>query len=568
MRRPYVVMVAFLAFIALFLSAVYASPATVTNEGNFTVRIQYKTPDSPYQDIYVKPGETVSVPGGVEKVKVVREIGEWGGPLRPGQTLRVVVKEGDQTAGVLTWFGDKAFFSQLTEGAPPPPVQINNQPPLVEETPQPETPANEPPPTSTGTETKPDSSEQAQTHEGIPWWPWFGGIDGWLLFPMLMLMMLPFILGLGRSFIWPRFANGPLYPGPRWDFIILMVGLGLLLSGWGIFGYGHYHENGGGSFDDDEGFFPFFARDLFWFPLFLALKCSRLFGIPGTWFLSGAMPQILILTFWMTTCTGLGRLVGLMRAPWLYGLLTLLAVPPFLVFLLGLNGANAYSGFSEYSEMPLYSGAFSSLFIIPLLFLMLLQFQRPYGGWREAPLGGGCLTPGIGLCLGLVLSGFTLWGWNHNGPHTPFYPLFYGLASLPLMSGFQDFGWLACLFLFWPFLFGLCGWGLGRCGLNNLVWLSAFPALIGLLFFNATFYIGDDMRMSERMFWARERVFYEMGMESAYDYDDDGKPLPPEAFGDDIDPAKTMRALSDLGREIMMESNGNYPDRDQYRNDS
>ena len=47
-----------------------------------TVRVQYKTPDGQYEDLgYVKPGETVDVPGGVEKVRIVRDPGEGVEPF-------------------------------------------------------------------------------------------------------------------------------------------------------------------------------------------------------------------------------------------------------------------------------------------------------------------------------------------------------------------------------------------------------------------------------------------------------------------------------------------------------
>ena len=52
----------FLILILTFFStALWAAPATVTNQGNITVRVQYKTPDGEYQDMYVKPGETANL---------------------------------------------------------------------------------------------------------------------------------------------------------------------------------------------------------------------------------------------------------------------------------------------------------------------------------------------------------------------------------------------------------------------------------------------------------------------------------------------------------------------------
>ena len=108
--------------------ALWADPATVTNDGNVTVRVQYKTPDGDYQDLgHLKPGETADVPGGVEKVKIVREPGEWASPLKPGENLDVEVKEGDKVTGRMTWYGDKVFFDGLTEA--PPAVSVGPVPP-------------------------------------------------------------------------------------------------------------------------------------------------------------------------------------------------------------------------------------------------------------------------------------------------------------------------------------------------------------------------------------------------------------------------------------------------------
>lgn len=84
--------------------------ATVTNNGNITVRVQYKTPDGQYQDLgYVKPGETIDVPGGVEKVRIVRDPGEWAAPLKPGQILDVGIKEDGKVTGKMDWYGGISF---------------------------------------------------------------------------------------------------------------------------------------------------------------------------------------------------------------------------------------------------------------------------------------------------------------------------------------------------------------------------------------------------------------------------------------------------------------------------
>lgn len=108
----------------------------------------------------MKPGKTVDVPGGVEKVRIVRDPGEWAAPLKPGEILDVEVKEGDKVIGKMDWYGDKVFFDGLSQGTPlvstgdvpsgsqkGPALPRNPEPPKEESlTPQPEV-ESEPTPT-------------------------------------------------------------------------------------------------------------------------------------------------------------------------------------------------------------------------------------------------------------------------------------------------------------------------------------------------------------------------------------------------------------------------------------
>ncbi len=109
----------FLIFLFIFFGSisVFAEGATVTNGGNIPVTVQYKGGNSDYQDMTLKPGETKELPGGVEKVKVVREPGQWASPKKPGEEIKVTVKEEGKEVGTAGWYGDKVFFSSPT-GSP------------------------------------------------------------------------------------------------------------------------------------------------------------------------------------------------------------------------------------------------------------------------------------------------------------------------------------------------------------------------------------------------------------------------------------------------------------------
>src|SRR3989338_1473337 len=186
------------------VTAVWA--ATVTNNGNMTVRVQYKTPDGQYEYLsYVKPGETVDVPGGVEKVRIVRDPGEWAAPLKPGEVLDVEVKEGEKVTGKMTWYGDKIFFDGLTEG--PPAISVGTvSTPQIPEPPKIEKPTNpEPEPTSSpASDEKPAATETPEPPAPSNW-PWYSGIGDYLFILQLLVLGLPFV------FLWYRHLMQPEY---------------------------------------------------------------------------------------------------------------------------------------------------------------------------------------------------------------------------------------------------------------------------------------------------------------------------------------------------------------------
>ena len=144
-NRIFRLIVCSLSQLVLFLPLLCADPTTVTNTGNVTVSVQYKTADSDYQDQNLKPGESKELPGGVEKVKLSREQpGEWASPQKPGQEIQVTVKEGTKTVGKMNGFGDKLIFDQPTTAPPTTAVQVNSQSPQKSEEPTKQEPVKEP----------------------------------------------------------------------------------------------------------------------------------------------------------------------------------------------------------------------------------------------------------------------------------------------------------------------------------------------------------------------------------------------------------------------------------------
>ncbi len=309
----------FLSLFLLYSSAtLWAATTTVTNDGNITVRVQYKTPDGDYQDLgHLKPGETADVPGGVEKVKIVREPGEWAAPLKPGEDLDVEVKEGDKVIGKMTWYGDKVFFAGLTEA--PPMVGTGTgaqtpEPPKQE--PVSPTPEPQPEPVPPSTPEKPEGGETPQ-QPNAPNWPWYGGMGDYLFFLELFLMW-PFLIFLWfRSWTQPRYyLNGEWVEGSGlgwgWGWnrgggcgrYGMMNGffLGLALGGMALWGHSFFSQG--------AGFLQLFGRDLYAFPYLLLSQLH---------WMSGGLPESLfIILFWTLLCTSCGAFAGVIPLKWLY----------------------------------------------------------------------------------------------------------------------------------------------------------------------------------------------------------------------------------------------------------
>ena len=94
-----------------------------------------------------------------------------------------------------------------------------------------------------------------------------------------------------------------------------------------------------------------------------------------------------------------------------------MAIYPFLVFSRGCKGPEAYAWEASYETIPLYPGAFSSLILLPLLFVLLIHLVHPEGDFyveksdgdpivrRPLMSGlGGCALPSYGILIGIFLS--------------------------------------------------------------------------------------------------------------------------------------------------------------------
>ena len=302
----------------------YGEPATVTNNGNLTVRVQYfPAGGTEYVDLgYLKSGETMTVPGGVEKVKIVRDYGEWAGPLRPGEKLEVEVTEGHQAVGTMTWFGEKVFFDGPTEA---PPVSVNTVPPPVVKN-----------GTKPQSETQSQPKAETQSEPTPSYWPWFSYLNGWQLTVLLFLLVFPFLLALGRSFYRPGWTMDGYYSGFNPQYVLIGLVLGFAFGFWGFWGNLAY--------GDDSGFLPFLAQDIYTLPFFLFVFLGNLFGGQALSVLEIFPEPMTVILFWMMVCALLGATIGVVRAPLLHGLGAVLALLPFLVFTQGgCLGPNAYA---------------------------------------------------------------------------------------------------------------------------------------------------------------------------------------------------------------------------------
>lgn len=488
----------------LFLSfspQVFAAPATVTNNGNIPVRVQSKTPDGQYQDLgQVKPGETVEVPGGVEKVRIVREPGEWAKPLDPGQVLDVVVKEGGQEAGRMDWWGDKVFFDGLTE-APP----VTTPPPVTE--PRPPTPAESvPPAVEPKTETPPAAPQepaQPETEQPAANWPWTGGgMMDYFFFLQMFALFLPFLFLMLRNRFRPQVLDldgvkvgkwqwGWGWQGSGCGMKAIQMGLvfGLTLGMLWIWGHGQF---AGGN----TGFFPRIGQDFFSFPYYLLGNFLR----P-----TGSMADIFFVTgFWMVLMTGCGMMGSIMPISALYSAPALMMIAPFFLLMRGCAGGQAFGLDGGYGgDYDYYPEAWASgCGFVSMITTMLLDWADPYEEmsydeeddvWYSVYdffhgnpwpllvfLGGGCLS----CFYGAVYED----GWNSAiGEFFHNTPLLLGLNFIPPT---------AMICIFWMLIFG----GLGFCGFKDprrLAFYACFtPAMLALIFLTAGNY-PQKLRISD-----------------------------------------------------------------------
>ncbi|MBI4358580.1 MAG: hypothetical protein HY584_04705 [Candidatus Omnitrophica bacterium] len=499
-----------------FVIAARAQAATVTNNGNITVRVQYKTPDGQYEDLgYVKPGETVDVPGGVEKVRIVRDPGEWAQPLKPGEILEVEVKEGDKTTGKMTWYGDKVFFVELTEGSPPIVAMgpVTHAEPVKEE-PKPETK------TEVKTEPTPETKPEDKPTEQPTTWPWYGG--PWdFFFPFMLVIMWPFLILMWfRHFMRPGYyIQGEWVEAPR--------------LGWG-WGWRHYGENGGGmpcgmfgilaglvfglalggmalwgqsyaANGDGYGFFPLFKKDLYSFPIFIFQFLP--------WSYLGQPDALFIFLFWVILCTLFGGIGGLAPFKWLYGAPCIVAVVIFLLFMRGCSCAAPFAFDGGYDGGALYPPAFGTLFFLPILFEAFFDLVDPYYElYEEEEEDPWCAFKdffrgnplpllsflafwfgGAGLGLGYA------YGWggaNGDGFARPFH-------DLPLMLGLNFLPPVLVIIMFWMFVSGTIVSSFCAGRQRFLFYSSLIAAFLALVFL-----MGGDYPQRQLDFY-RPQVSYE-----------------------------------------------------------
>ena len=572
-------------FLMCVTTVLWAATATVTNNGNIPVRVQYKTPDGQYQDLgHVQPGETVDVPGGVEKVKIVREPGEWAAPLKPGEVLDVEVKEGDTITGKMNWYGDKVFFGGLTEGLPPVTigtVPSGNQIPQKPEPPKEEPTVQQPEPKSESVPTPAPSGKaeggEVETPGGSPSfnWPWYGGIGDSIFFIQLFVMW-PFLF-----FLWYRSWRQPGYYldgewvegdelGWGWGWqggggcarFALMISFlfGLGLGGIALWG----HAN----FVPGDGLLTRFGQDLYSFPYFLFSQ----FGL-GT---GGLSELSFILLFWALTCTSFGGLAGVIPLKGLYATPFFLALLPFFLFTRGCAGCLGPESFAYdggYEGMQPYPGALASLFLLVILFAFILDWFDPYyeneedyedaqrykkEAWWDFLDGNPwpLLVFLTGGCLCWFYGEAYYYGWDYAiGSYFYDAPVSLGLNFIPepLM-----------IFLFWMILFG----GLARSYYSDLsrfwLYLCLIPAFLVFLFLMTGDYPQRDFEYQKPFYYVpgTDTVIRTRLLEEPFVIPKTGRAIrggrfvePEDRFGDQVR-SRNWGSTTGSARSLMFQDDG------------
>lgn len=482
MNKNKILFLFFILFLLCGAAVSWAAAATVTNNGNITVRVQYKTPDGQYEDLgYVRPGETVNVPGGVEKVRIVRDPGKWAEPLKPGEVIDVVVKEGDKTTGTMTWYGDKVFFDGLSEG--PPPVVVTAAGGESQPTLEPKSEIT-PPATTEKTETG-SSGTQPQPEPSN--WPWYGDWADSIFFLQLFLMWPLFLLLWWRNMNQSRFYLGERWvdeseAGWGWGWnagggcgrYAVMVGLvlGLVLGAAALWGHSR--------FPDESGFVPLFGQDLYAFSYFLfSLLHLTPIGLPDVLF---------IMLFWVLLATSCGALSGVIPLKWLYAAPCFLMILPFFLFMRGCAGSQPFGCDGGYEGGGLYPPAFASFAFFPMLVSFLLDWVDPYYEMDEDEEED---------------VAHSLWDFFHGNPFPLLVVLaggcvscFYGVAyeygwdfaigryfhDAPLMLGLNFIPPVLMIILFWMLLAGVLGWSFYFDPMRFAFYCLLIPAFLALLF--------------------------------------------------------------------------------------
>ncbi len=484
-----------LAFLLISQTALWAVTATVTNNGNIPVRVQYKTPDGQYQDLgHVQPGETMNVPGGVEKVRIVREPGQWAAPLKPGEVLDVEVKEDGKTSGKMDWYGGKVFFNPVTEG--PLPVTVGNTPAPV----TPQVPKEEPKvETTPQAETQPVTPAQEKTESGeqeskpVESWPWYGGVSDSIFF-LQLFALLPFLFFLWfRSWRQPKYyieggyvnGGGELswgwgwrYSGcGRWALLVSLI-FGISLGALALWGHANFASN--------HGLIQRFGEDLYSFPYFLLSSLGL-----GK---SGLSELPFILLFWSLGCLAFGGFCTILPMRWIYATPFFLALLPLFLLMRGCAGCFGPERFildGGYEGIDYYPSALASLFLIVIFFGFILDRFDPYYYDEEDDdddeederrhigeaiwdfldgnpwpllvfLSGGCLCCFYGAAW--------YYGWDY-AIDSYFYdaPMSLGLDFIPP---------LLMITLFWTMLWGGLGWAYYSDMSRFWLYLCLIPAFL------------------------------------------------------------------------------------------
>lgn len=484
----------------LLLPVITASAAEIirlTNQGNSTVRLKCDQLHGRYKDIYLKPGESAEAPPSTTVIELAFDYGQWAQTPQTDIALNVLIRKNGRDFGRIRAFGDELRVRET------PPDQSR----LIE--------ADSLTPLSETTRERYKEIENS-IDRSMPHWPWFAQISLPLLLALIFLLLLPFLLAFGRSLSRPGFtvADIPYQPLGFFKALFMSVFFAGLFGGAAYWGYHKPVFLG-------SGFLLFFLQDLALLPIWI-LSLFSFIPAPVYETLTESCLVFTLIAFWSVIFLFFFNAAGRWRAPTLMMVLLIVAILSMLPIWRAFQGVDAYAWIDSHPKVNLYPGVFTSLFLLPLLFLGWLYCRSPYHGYYESfrsdqdfvyqTTKSGCFFPLTGILLGVIIA---ILGVGHalffTVKSTWAVYILDGFARLPLMIGLTGVPYIPTVFIFWILFCAVTGFAIGRYPARNRLVLTSVFALLVLIFLTASYFPGKSLIsfLNHYKFWMNRSIVME-----------------------------------------------------------